>query len=398
MDLEKSFSVANCLLPMIERRRESLDQGEAYGALLTNLSKAFDCLSHDLLIAKLHAYGLDIKSLKLMFSYLTNRKQKVKINGTYSSWSQILFGVPQGPILGPLLFNIFICDLFLFIPNFDIANYADDNTPYSANNNIADVLSNLKLQSNILNNWFKDNYMKANPGKYHLLLSATEETNTLNIEEVCIKSSKCEKLLGVNIDNHLTFKTYVESLCKKASQKLNALLRVTWSLNFDQRKLFLNAFITSYFSYAPVVWMFHSRKLNNRINNIHERARRLVYKDYTSSFDDLIATDNSFKIHQRNLQELAIEIFKVKKGIAPTIMNNIFEFNDNPYSLRNDTDYFKSRNVRTVRYGIETAFFVGPRIWNSIPEEIKESASLQIFKSKIKPGLLKTAHVNFPKL
>ena len=128
--------------------------------------------------------------------------------------------------------------------------------------------------------------------------------------------------------------------------------------------------------------MFHSRKLNNRINKIHERALRLVYKDYTSSFDDLLATDNSFKIHQRNLQKLAIEIFK--KGIAPAIMNNIFEFNDNPYSLRHDTAYFNSRNFQTVRYGIETAYFVGPRIWNTIPKEIKESASLQISKSKIK--------------
>ena len=128
--------------------------------------------------------------------------------------------------------------------------------------------------------------------------------------------------------------------------------------------------------------MFHSRKLNNRINKIHERALRLVYKDYTSSFDDLLAKDNSFKIHQRNLQKLAIEIFKVKNGIAPTIMNSVFELNDNPYSLRNDMAFFKSRNVHTVRYGI--ASFVGPRIWKSLPQEIKESASLQIFKSKIK--------------
>ena len=166
-----------------------------------------------------------------MLSYLTNRKQRVKINGTCNSWSKILFGVPQGSILGPLLFNIFIYDLFLLLPNFDMANYADDNTPYSANNNIVDILSNLKLQLNILNKWFKDNYMKANMGKYHLLLSATEETNTLDIEDVCINSSKCEKLLGVNIDSNLTFETHVQSLCKKASHKLNALLRVTWSLN-----------------------------------------------------------------------------------------------------------------------------------------------------------------------
>ena len=157
---------------------------------------------------------------------------------------------------------------------------------------------------------------------------------------------------------------------QKTSQKLNALLRVTWSLNSNQRKLLLNAFITSHFSYAPVAWMFHSRKSNNRINKILEKALRLVYKDYISSFDDLLAKDNSFKIHQRNLQNLAIVIFKVKKSIL--------EFNDNPYSLRNDTAYFKSTNVRTVRYGIETASFVGPRIWNSIPLKIKESISLQI--------------------
>ena len=122
---------------------------------------------------------------------------------------------------------------FFFLPNFDIANFADDNTPYSANNNIVDILSNLKLQSNILNKWFKDVYMKASPGKYHLLLSATEETNKLNIEDVCINSSKCEKLLGVNNDRNLTFETHVDSLCKKASQKFNAPIRVTWSLNFN---------------------------------------------------------------------------------------------------------------------------------------------------------------------
>ena len=134
------YSVINAFLQMIEKWRKSLDEGGALGGLLTDLSKAFDCLTRELLIAKLHAYGVDIPSLKLLHSYLTKRKQRVKLTGTYSSWLEIVFGVPQGSILGPLLFNIFLCDLFQFFPDLNITNYADDNTPHSANINLNKVL------------------------------------------------------------------------------------------------------------------------------------------------------------------------------------------------------------------------------------------------------------------
>ena len=115
---------------MIGKLRKSLDEGGAFGALLTDLSKTFDWLAHQLQIAKLHAYGLDIPSLKLLLLYSTKRKQTVKLNGTYSSRSEIIFGVSQGSILGPLLFSIFLYDLFQFSLDVDITNYADDNTPH----------------------------------------------------------------------------------------------------------------------------------------------------------------------------------------------------------------------------------------------------------------------------
>ena len=161
---------------MIEKWRESLDQGGAYEALLTDLSKALDCLPHELIISKLHAYGEDMSSLKLINSYSSKRRQKIKINDVYSSWSEIIFGVPQGSIRGPLLFNIFIWDLFMFLHKHGIANYADDSTPYSRGIGIHNIISDVEQASDILSKWLTDNYLKPNMGKYHILLNETSGT------------------------------------------------------------------------------------------------------------------------------------------------------------------------------------------------------------------------------
>ena len=152
-----------------------------FGALLTNLSRTFDCLSLELLIAKLHAYGSDKRSIVLIYNYLSNCKQRVKVNDSYNSWNKILFGVPQGSILGPLLFNIFICDMFYFMEDFEIANYAYDSTPFSAKLNHKSVMKELEISSSVLFTWLRHNYMNANTEKSHLLISGSN-TLTANIE------------------------------------------------------------------------------------------------------------------------------------------------------------------------------------------------------------------------
>ena len=191
------------------------------------------------------------------------------------------------------MFNIFLCDLFLFVHDVPISNYADDNTQ----------------GAETLVKWFKDNKMKANPGKYHLLVNNTTESHQIKIGDETITRSKCEKLLGVKIDQELNFNEHMTLLCKKASQKLNALSRLASSMTFDQRRLIMNSFITSNFSYCPIVWMFHSRKLNERINYIHERSLRIVYKDSKSSIKELLAKDNSLTIHQRNFAKTSYRNF-----------------------------------------------------------------------------------------
>ena len=121
------------------------------GLLLMDLSKAFDCISHDLIIAKLYAYGFDKGSLKFIYSYLKGRCQRVKINTNYSSWKDILTGVPQGSVLGPLLFNIFLNDIFYFVNEKDICNYADDNTLSVADIDINNIINGLETNISILN-------------------------------------------------------------------------------------------------------------------------------------------------------------------------------------------------------------------------------------------------------
>ena len=166
--------------------------------------------------------------------------------------------------------------------------------------------------------------MKANADKCHLLVTRDTDV-TAKIGEFDVKNSREEKLLGVKIDSKLSFENHVSSLCKKASQKLHALARVVNFMDLAKRKSLMKAFITSQFNYCPLIWMFHSRQLNNRINKIQERALRLVYKDNKLTFDDLLKLDNSITIHQRNLQILATETFKVKNSLAPEIMREFLK-------------------------------------------------------------------------
>ena len=135
---------------MLEKWKRSVDNSNMFGTLLTDLSKAFDCLDHELLIAKLNAYGFSLTALKLVHNYLSNRKQRTKINSSYSSLLEIIFGVPQGSILGPLLFNNLLIDLFFIIEHTDIASYADDNTPYVSADNIDGVIKTLEEAPEIL--------------------------------------------------------------------------------------------------------------------------------------------------------------------------------------------------------------------------------------------------------
>ena len=242
----------------------------------------------------------------------------------------------------------------------EFISYADDNTLYDASNTFEDIISSLQESPEKLFKWLSDNQMQGNSGKCHLILS-TSEPAQIQIGESLIESTNCEKLLGVKIYSQLSFDKHIKTVCKKASSKLRALARVTPYMAIEKKKVLMNSFFDSQFNYRPLVWMCHSRRNNTKINNLHERCLRLIYSDKKSSYEELLGKDGSVSIHQRKIQVLAAEMYKVKSGYTPKIFSDLFNQREiGPYNLRRHLE-FTVPLTRTMYDGTESISYLGPK-------------------------------------
>ncbi|XP_057299382.1 uncharacterized protein LOC130630003 [Hydractinia symbiolongicarpus] len=315
----KGFSTQQSLLRMFSKVRGALDAKQKVGAIFMDLSKAFD--------SKLYAYGLSFSALKLVASYLKNRKQR---------------------------------------------------------NSEENILYELENEMRTVSTWFRLNCLQLNERKCHFMFfgSNTQCFLQVNINGTAVQCSSEEKLLGITIDNMLTFSKHVKDLCKKASNKLNALVRL--SPYMDQQKLYLilNSFILSQFGYCPLLWMFCNRTTNNSINRIHSRALRVITNDYSSSFQDLLDKTGTVSVHHRNLIILLKELYKVKNNTNPDIMSEVFILNKNRYSNRINSEFFRGR-AQTVKYGLETVTFRGPQLWATLPKSIQEAPCISTFLHEV---------------
>ena len=192
-----------------------------------------------------------------MENYLTSCFQRTKVNNSYSSWSEIIAGVPQGSILGPLLFNIFLNDLFLYPQETFLSNYADDKSLYSIGNTIEGVKKALSKDFRIIQNWFHENLMVLNAKKCHYMRFGTSsENDDFLLDGIKLPNSCEEKILGVIIDNELKCDPHIRSMCKKAAQNVGVLDRISSLLDPEKETFLFNAVIKSHFNCCPLIWMF----------------------------------------------------------------------------------------------------------------------------------------------
>ena len=270
-----------------------------------DLSKAFDSLPHGLLLAKLKAYGFSDSSLSLLQSYLSNRYQRTKVGTAFSEWLRVLLGVPQGSILGPLLFNIFINDIFLFVERSDICNFADDNTLYNCGKTIDSIINPLKRDVGTLLMWFRSNQLGANPDKFQLMFLGLPKCDQFDllIQGVCIKPSDYVKLLGITIDNKLNFDLHINNLCTSANRKINCLYRIRNYLNLNQMKTLANAYIMCLGQ--RLYHVLFQICAGNKIKRTHKRCLKMIYESNSDisncDLEQLLQLDSSTHVHVTHL-------------------------------------------------------------------------------------------------
>ena len=378
----KGYSCQSLLVKCIDNSKNALDKQMFIGTLFMDLSKAFDCLPHSLIIAKLRAYGLELPACKLLFSYLRGRKQRVKISNSRRSWTVLTKGVPQGSILGPLLFNNFMNDLFLFIEKCQLYNYADDNSLDSSSENLIEVLSNLRCDGRKAIEWFANNGMQANPDKFHFMLFSPKPTTqqVLRIRDDTSLMSEAEvKVLGVTIDDKLSFSQHISACCKKAARQLNALARISKHSNINSRRAIYNSFITSNFNYCPLVWHFCGQVNNQKLENIQERALRILFADYNSSYIELLGKAGTTTLLIQRLRLIALTVFKSLHGLNPPCLNDMFTHKSVPYEMR-DSSLLEQSRCRTTQFGLRSISYIGVKLWNDLPNDFKEATDFTDFK------------------
>ena len=277
-----------------------------------------------------------------------------------------------------------INDIFFALKEVDICNFADDPTLYVYDSNLKSVLETFEHNSEPAIALFEMNYLKLNTDKCHLLISGNKnEQMWTKLDRDIVWESKDVKLLGITLCNNLRFDKHVSNICSKANRKLSALTRVAKFLLFKKRCILFKAFIESQFKYCPLVWMFHGKQINDKINKLHEMPLRIVYNDTITSFEELLVKDKTFTIYHQNIQSLAIEIYKAVNSLPRGNLSEFFVRNNHNYNLRSRSE-LAIPSINTVFKGQNSISYFASVISNSIPAELREINSFRVFKSEIK--------------
>ena len=393
----KHFSTEFALLDIYEKLLFNLDKNLSSCAIFLDLAKAFDSVDHTILLSKLGKYGFHGPFLEFFKSYLDSRSQFVKLGCITSTILPIKFGVPQGSILGPLLFLIFINDL-PNATNFFIKLFADDTFLCAQNSNLEALEVEVNQEIAKVYAWLVSNKLTLNIAKSKFMIISNKKSISkelqININDSPLEQCDKYKYLGVMMDKNLTWKYHIEYISTKISKACGALAKLRHCVDCNVLTEVYHALIHSYVRYGIIAWGTASESVLKPLQTLINRALRIMSfapfgrVDLEQIYEEL----NILNVRQTFSLESSKFMFKSKKGLLPTEIANYFSESQpagriSSYNLR--TRRNKPRLIIPRLASSEKSIFIrGEILWNSISEEDKSSDSFLTFKRNIKAALL----------
>ena len=395
----KGHSTTMAITEFIENILKSSDNNKATCAILLDLSKVFDSVDRGILLTKLHRYGIRGKMLDLLKSYLSNRTQFIHCDGLRSSEALVNTGVPQGSILGPLLFLIHLND-FKHSTKLSLLNFADDTLLYHTVETCEGVQQHLDNEMNKINTWMEKNRLKLNASKTKFMIFSPNigKFKPLDNLKLCIGNvNNIEqvdhfKYLGLIIDKKLNWKLHVNYLNKKLSKTLGLLFKIRYYLDKKTTLLILHSLFLSHIQYGILCWGRCCKSTMKPISTLYNRALRCInFSHYKTNSNSLYKKEKLLKVDDIFMMELSKFMFKFGLGLLPRIFHDYFRCTNkiHAYNTRGShSNYYIER--KKSNKGMCALNFLGPRVWHDIPIVIKSSKSTSSFCNALKKYILKT--------
>ena len=385
-------STVTALLDLTNQWCFNIDRGLVSGVLFLDLKKAFDTVDHRLLLTKLEYIGVRGHALEWFKSYLLNRFQIVYTNGVLSEKAILKCGVPQGSILGPLLFLIYINDLTTIADYATVRMYADDTNMTFTACSIPELQHDMNMDLQFLQNWLIANRLTLNVLKTEFMLigsrqriaTLTQELD-LSINGISLKRVNSSKCLGVEIDEFLTWDAHIASISRKVSSGIGVLKKIKPFVPTFNLISVYQSIVEPYFDYCSIVWDDISDHLTDKLQILQNRAARVITgADYRMHISELLSKLGWSSLKEKRNKQKALMMFKIMNGMTPPYLEDIFTRNigRSVYNLRISRRDLALPAVKTDYYRNSFAY-TGAKVWNALPEEMKYEKSMRAFKNKL---------------